>query len=209
VIYSIQCPTIDSVFNNREAEIIKSFCSFYSYEQSNKSYGPLGYDNCGTLIAYAHGIPNNSPLVLHKKSKNNIPPLFSSRVIGNTQYELNTGPLEIDHTRILKRNAQLKLATSDWLKGADKEAKNFIVVLASLIKSPRSANAISKRTSFKIEDVKKLLLLAAECEWVAKSGRLTDEGVNLLKYLKIKRKKRKELVWKVDMLYYPSSLRMP
>jgi hypothetical protein len=110
---------------------------------------------------------------------------------------------------VLKRLEHLKLSTSDWLKTANNEAKDFILVLASLNKKPRSATAISKRTSIKVNDVKKQLLLAKECEWVAKSGRLTDEGIKLLKYLKNKKKKRKGVEWQVDMGYYPKSLRMP
>ncbi len=210
VIYSMHSPTIDSTFDKADTEEIKDFCARYSLKQQNKNYGPLGYDNCGTLIAYPHGIPNNSPLVLHKKSKKNIPPLFPSRAIGKTQYELNHSFFEIDYSKTLKRNEQIKLATSEWLKVASKEAKIFIVVLASLNKKPRSPTAISKRTSIKIEDVEQQLVLAKECEWVSKSGRLTDDGVKLLNHLKKnKEKKRKELVWKIDMLYYPISLRMP
>lgn len=208
VIYSIQCPTIDSEFNKDEAKEIKDFCERY-YLKKNNNYGPLGYQNCGTLIAYAHGIPNNAPIILHKKSKKNIPPLFISRVIGKIKEELNTGILEVDHTKVLERNQQLKLSTSNWLKTANKEAKDFIVVLAALNKKPRSTDAISKRTSIKIIDVEKLITLAKKCEWVAESGRLTDEGINLLEHLKVQKKKRKDLVWEIDMGYYPKSLRMP
>jgi hypothetical protein len=209
VIYSIPCPTIDSVFNKNESEEIKRFCEKYYLKQNDKNYGPLGYENCGTLIAYAHGIPNNSPLVLHKKSKKKIPPLFQSRVIGKTKEELNTGALEVDHSKILLRNKQLRLSTSKWLDKANNEAKNFIVVLASLNITPRSALAISKRTSIKIDDVEKHLNLAKECEWVAQSGRLTDHGVKQLDYIKKVIKTRKKLVWEIDMGYYPQSLRVP
>lgn len=209
VIYSMYCPTIDSVFNKNEADDIKDFCNRYSLKQKNSNYGPLGYDNSGTLIAYSHGIPNNSPLVLHKKSKKKIPPLFPSRVIGDIKYDLETSNTEIDHSRVLKRNEQLRLATSEWLHQASIQAKNFIVVLASLNKSPRSANAISKRTTLKVEDVEKQLELAKKCEWVSSKNRLTDEGITLLKKLKTKKKDKKELEWDLDLLYYPNSLRMP
>jgi hypothetical protein len=207
VIYSIQCPTIYSVFKGINSEEIKQFCEKYYLKQ--KTYGPLGFENCGVLIAYDHGIPNNAPLVLFKKSKKKIPPRFPSRVIGKTKEELNSGALNIDHSQSLIRHNQLRLSTSVWLKKANNEAKDFIVVLASLNKKPRSSLAISIRTSIKIRDVEKHIILAKECQFVAKNGRLTDHGVNQLKYLKKVKKKRKKLVWKIDMGYYPQSLRVP
>lgn len=209
VIYSMHCPTIDSVFDRKEADDIKEFCIRYSRKQYNNNYGPLGYNNSGTLIAYSHGIPNNSPLILHKQSKKNIPPLFPSRVIGDIKRDLETNNTEINHARVLKRNEQLKLATSEWLNKASVQAKNFVVILASLNKSPRSSRAISKRTTLKVEDVDKQLDLAKECGWVSNKNRLTDEGINLLKKLKVKKKIKKDLEWNLDLLYYPKSLRMP
>ncbi|MDY6978225.1 MAG: hypothetical protein SVW51_18830 [Pseudomonadota bacterium] len=120
---------------------------------------------------------------------------------------MNNGPLEIDHGKTLERNEQLKLATSKWLKTASREAKDFLVVLASLHKSPRSINAISKRTSLTKENVKRQLKLAQKCDWISEKYRLTDEGGNLLNQLKSNKKNRRKVEWKIDLLYHPDSLR--
>lgn len=205
--YSLTCPTIKSSFESEDLTLIESFC--LKYYKKNSSYGPFGYGDGGVLLAYAHGIPNNSPTILHKKSKKGVLPLFESRAVGIEKYELDIGERKINFSDVFKRNGQLRLSTSDWLRNASENSKEFILVLSALNKSPRTIEAVSERTLVKQSNVKKHFELAYNCEWITSDKRLTDLGIKLLKKLKSDKKTATGVSWNIELLYYPKSLRVP
>jgi len=86
----LPCPTIDTTFSKPVAEQMKRLCTAYDPTDGEPGHAPwvwsgpsLGYGNAGALLVFAHGAPNNVPLMFHKASKNKKnpwTPLFPARV---------------------------------------------------------------------------------------------------------------------------------
>jgi len=204
--YQLPCPTLHSVFCKEQRVQVESLCE--KYYLKDKTYGPFGYENGGVLLAYSHGIPNNAPTILHRRSKKRVWPLFVNRAIGDQKFELNIGKKQINFTQSFIKNGQLQILTSKWIDKANRDAKEFVLVITSLNKAPRTISAVSERTQVKISDVENHLNLAKQCCWVSDNMRLTDAGLMLIKKIKEKKKLEKVVTWNVNLLYYPKSLRV-
>lgn len=208
--YIIPCPTIDNQFeDDRKRERIIDLCKTYGKKASKSIKVPaLGFSQTGALIAYGHGIPNNSPVIFYKSSTQ-WSPIFPARVTNSLARELNPGERKVDHKVLLDRWNKRKLAASKWINSGNTDAKNLVTIMASLHRPPRSEVAISARTQLDVDYVEKLLDIAQFHEWVSGSNRLTDEGKLLLKKLERDEKPR-EIVFKdSNQLYFPSTLRVP
>ncbi|MGN2389591.1 phosphoribosyltransferase-like protein [Pseudomonas syringae] len=94
----LPCPTIDNSFSLKEAEQMKMLCTTYDPTDGEPGQGPwfwrgpsLGYGNTGALLVFAHGAPNNVPLMFHKASKDkkeSWTPLFPARVSAGISKEV-------------------------------------------------------------------------------------------------------------------------
>ncbi|MBA5682245.1 hypothetical protein H3N34_03305 [Photobacterium damselae subsp. damselae] len=208
--YIIPCPTVYNQFeDDRKRQRIINLCVDYAKKSRlSKSIPPLGYSNTGALIAYGHGLPNNSPIIFYKNS-NRWFPIFPGRVTNDIGRELQPGMRVIQHKELLNRWHKEKLAASTWLESSDFDAKNLVILMASLYRPPRSENAISARTQLDLEYVEKLLDVAKHHQWVSTSNRLTDQGKLLLDKLERKKVDKTIVFDKPDDLYFPSTLREP
>jgi len=136
VVFSIYCPTIASNFVAEESKRMFSLCSKYNPIKDNGSWDFLGYGGHGVLIAYAHGVPNNAPNILHKRSARWMP-LFPKRTTVEVLGEMNTGEFVIDGQAVLKRMGQARLAASKWLSKMDDDGLNMVLIMSSL-RRPRA-----------------------------------------------------------------------
>jgi hypothetical protein len=73
------CPTID-LLPNPTRDALKSLSDSYCPGSPTAAETPLGYGGTGALLAFAHGAPNNTPLLLHKRSRTWCP-LFPARTV--------------------------------------------------------------------------------------------------------------------------------
>ena len=199
-----ECPTIDTVFSKEQAQVIKRICHQY-YPFAKKS-GFLGYQDTGALIAFAHGVPNNSPGILHKRSET-WTPLFARRVTAATRSDFSN---DIDQQEIQQRlvNMRHKRLSEghDWSRAAKGTLETYLV-LAALSHPPRKIEVVARRTGLTFLETESIMLKAINNAWVDNLYRLTDQGQA---YLRAAKKKRR-VVLPVDSvkMYYPSALRVP
>lgn len=204
--YKISCPTISNKFDDETAQDLISLCDEYNPQNKKGVVNSLGYKGSGALIAYAHGMPNNAPAILHKKSKNWIP-LFPGRTALDIKSQMPSDAFKVDHSTQVKNLKQQKLAAAVWLRTMDEKAKNLVLVLVATFRFPRTIDAISARTSVSIKDVENSLEVANKYGWLTKTNRLTQDGRKLLKSIESKEKQVDTLPETENIDYYPKSLR--
>jgi len=220
----LPCPTIDTCFSTKEAQQMKVLCTTYDPTDGEPGHGPwfwsapsLGYGNAGALLVFAHGAPNNVPLMFHKASKdkkNTWTPLFPARVSAG----LNKEVFGIDLTAesISARLANLgdkSLAKSKAILKSDIGTRQAFLVLSALL--PRSRlndRVLATRTGLKTYELASLLRSMTQYGWIDSQRRLTDQG-----HGQIAHARKQEFLAKTPVSvgnpepepYYPSSLRHP
>ncbi|HBV8971073.1 TPA: hypothetical protein MD887_004719 [Klebsiella oxytoca] len=212
VFYSRICPTIDNSFTNQERKKIYEICNKYNpLKKHTKTISFLGYGGVSSLICYSHGLPNNAPLILYKRSAT-WRPFFRGRATNDVIAELPGSMPNIDEKEYLRVMGEKRLSASKKLATLDEEAKKTILLLAALNKSPRSNSAIASRSGLSSNEVCTMLAKLMYLEWVDSKRRITDEGRFLLSYLRKENNKlfsEKTLPASDKIYYYPKTLRGP
>ncbi|HFE3430232.1 hypothetical protein ACLBW6_05380 [Enterobacter hormaechei] len=212
VFYSRICPTIDNSFTYQERKRIYEICNKYNpLKKHTKTTSFLGYGDVSSLICYSHGLPNNAPLILYKRSAT-WKPFFRGRATNDVIAELPGSMSNINEKEYLRVMGEKRLSASQKLATLDGEAKKTILLLAALNKSPRSNGAIASRSGLSSNEVCTMLTKLMYLEWVDSKRRITDEGRFLLSYLRKENKKlfsEKTLPSSDNIYYYPKMLRGP
>lgn len=200
-----ECPTIDGSLSPAIAEKVKSLC--FRYDPLGKRWGALGFEDTGALIAFAHGIPNNSPRVFWAGTES-WAPLFPARVTAasraNFSSELSASEVE---ARLLAMR-QKRLAEAIDFELAPPGALERYLVLASLSRPPRKVEVVARRTGLTQIAVEDVLKEALAYGWIDSTYCLTDAGHAELSAAK--RQRPMNVAPPLDVpLYYPSSLRAP
>lgn len=200
------CPTIRGSFGSSKRATIVDLCRRYS---PVKDGDPMGFGSVGALIAFAHGVPNNAPLVLYKKGPN-WSPLFPTRLTSGIRkdFEKDDDTSEEIRNKLVNMR-QKRLAESGWIETGKPHARATLMVLASLSQRPRHAEAISGRTGLTIIEVDDALRRALTYKWIDGRNRLTDEGHDQLSHLRKQGLKISPLPVEEEELYYPKMLRAP
>ncbi|MDP1872901.1 hypothetical protein [Phenylobacterium sp.] len=199
----VGCPTLDSAFSTADA---RKLCFKYSPVPPSVM-PPMGYCGGGALIAFAHGVPNNAPLILHKRGPG-WAPLFPARVTSATRAQFSDAS-DADTVRAhLLDMRQTRLATAGTVAGAKPHAQTMLLVLAALSRPPREAETISRKTGLTVLEVEAALKKALKNEWVDGENRLTDLGHAELNQAR-KCPDAAPLPPEAPPFYYPSSLRVP
>ena len=200
----VGCPTLNTQFPNGEA---RRLCVKYS--PVPPSVMPAtGYANGGALIAFAHGVPNNAPLLLHKRGPG-WAPLFPARVTSATRQAF---PSQSDPDAVranLLQMRQARLAQAGSIVGAKPHALNLMMVLAALSRPPRETEVISRKTGLTILEVQAALKSALKNQWIDGEYRLTDLGHAQLDHARRVQPGEERLPLEGAPFYYPSSLRAP
>lgn len=220
----LPCPTIDTMFSTKVAAEMKRLCTAYDPTEGEPGHAPwvwsgpsLGYGNGGALIVFAHGAPNNIPLMFYKASrdkKNNWTPLFPARVsagISKDAFGINLTAEKINAR--LNNLGQHSLARSVAVLKSDIPTAQIFLVLGTLSRPPRlNDRVLASRTGLPTHELAKLLRTMTSYGWIDSQRRLTDQGAGQLAHA------RKQLhvttlamhVGKQEPEpYYPTSLRQP
>lgn len=200
------CPTIETSFNEEDADAIKRACVQYNPRAAGKN--PLGYQGTGALIAFAHGAPNNCPRILHARS-NTWAPLFARRVTAQTRAEFNE---ELDPEQIQQRLIDMRhrrLTEGYVWTQARKGTLETYLVLAALSHRPRRIDVVARRTGLTLLEVETIIRKAETQGWLDEEYRLTDTGQAHLRAAKKKRRVAPSTSNDNAILYYPSTLRVP
>jgi hypothetical protein len=199
----VGCPTLDTAFSNGDA---RKLCFKYSPVPPSVM-PPTGYAHGGALIAFAHGVPNNAPLILHKRGLG-WAPLFPARVTSETRQHFSTVSRAEAVRAHLVEMRQARLADAGQIAGAKPYAQNLLLVLAALSRPPRDAETISRKTGLTVLEVEAALKNALKNDWIDGQYRLTDLGHAQLEQAR-KIPMKEPLPVEATPFYYPSSLRAP
>lgn len=200
------CPTL-SILEPYGADDIRSLCERYGPRDSETDTPPLGYGNIGALIAFAHGMPNNSPRMLFKSGRK-WQPLFPARVTSAAK----SVDFEDRKSKLAKRLEKLREAKIGELvrrSGLDPDTDLSILILAALKKRPRTAEAASARTELGLAETIRILERARKAGWINQNNKLTANAYRELKYLRNQTGDVAIRYVSDDTFYFPDSLRAP
>lgn len=197
------CPTLQETFTGPELREVEALCRKYP----KRSRDWLGFGAVGSLIAFAHGMPNNAPQIFHS-SRRGWQPLFLGRstlltdlnAIADTEGDI------VDRSQALLRvrNARLILSTM-----CGEEWTYTMMVLLTVRGGAYSPMVISARTRVPLDRVTRVLELAAIAGWLTENTRLTSMGRRELRSLLRWGRKSDSLVFPHSDLYFPKQLRAP
>jgi hypothetical protein len=195
------CPTLRNTFWGAQLQNVVALCR--SYPLRHRS--PLGFSDGGALIAFAHGMPNNAPPILHSRL-GGWTPLFRTRstAAAETSFPANAMETVADRaTRLLRiKNANKYLA--------DPTGKRWIttlMVLAALKTGARSAQEVSAKSSLPLSRIEEILGYTRIARWTSKHNRLTSLGRQELARLRRRRDRAPVLPKAGSLFYYPTQLR--
>lgn len=209
----VGCPTVENKFGLDLRQRVRSLCLCYSPVKGN-SLSALGFGNAGALIAFAHGIPNNAPLILHKRGKKKKwAPLFPARVTSATRSAFATANNDIETVRArLIQMRQTRLAAAEGLSQCKPHVRGMLLVMAALNRPMQSVETISRKSGLTIIEVEQHLALALSHGWIDGQHRLTPAGQGELEHLRrdgSRTAQIKSLPSEPETFYYPTSLRVP
>ena len=198
----IGCPTIENTFKGDKRKNIEDLCSLYPKGVKN----PLGFEDGGALIAFAHGCPNNAPPILHSRHRQ-WEPLFKGR---STADIASAFPQDLKNCQIEKcTNAQLKMRKARGELSRNKDWISIMRILDAIQAGSRTAEVISSKCRMFNIDVQKYVILASNAGWIDNNCRITGLGRAELSRLKKRRRRKPLLLDEPDnSLYYPTQLRV-
>jgi len=199
--YHMACPTIDEIFSGKELGAVNMLCKKYP----PNSQSPFGFRNTGSLIVFAHGIPNNAPDILHD-SANGWKPIFKGRstIIANID-AIADSKVNIEKTsnETLKiRNAQRLLNDRDselWL--------HTMLILKNIQKGHKKIERLSGKTHLPNSTVEEILKLSKEAKWITPKNTLTALGRRELKWIRWSSLFKNMVAKGQNELYFPNELR--
>lgn len=227
VFHVMPCPTISTAFSPFKAGQMRRLCETYDPTSIDSADlppwgrlgGSLGYNGTGALLVFAHGAPNNVPLIFHKASKRKNSawvPLFPSRVSAGIDSRSFGVSLTTEKIQSRLRNiGQDSLARSAAVVNSQVETGKVFLLLGALSRPPRlDDRVLSRRTGMQIYEVAKLCRVMTSYGWIDSQRRLTDAGQGQLRHARntvhdLWRKLSREVHQVEQMPYYPKSLRHP
>jgi hypothetical protein len=213
--YQLPCPTIQSTFNEEVAADISQLCVNYD-PVARSPVDSLGHQGTGALLVFANGAPNNVPRLLFASGRRarRWVPLFPGRVAADVSGE-HFGPRYTpeDIERRLNQMRQRVLASSPALRRAPASTQQYLLVLAALMRAPRTVESIARRSGLTLMEVEKLGAQLRRLRWITEAWRPTDAGMQQLEHARnvARRLQRRRGVAEPQDKpeYYPQSLRAP
>lgn len=203
---AIACPTMQTSFRGTKLEAVKLICKKYSPVQGED---PLGFRSTGALLAFAHGIPNNAPIVFHKKNAS-WAPLFPARKSTRFGESFNDGTDDLEGVREkLRKMRQTRLAASNWPTRLQSRSRHLFMILAAVSSPPRNPEGISAKTAMTIIEIDDALSQALSHGWIDGRNRLTDDGHEQLHHFRKEEKLDPPLPIDPPEFYHPDALRTP
>lgn len=197
----VACPEINEAFEGAELGAIKLLCKKYP----KKSNFPFGFNNSGALIAFAHGIPNNAPQILHI-SAHGWQPLFR----GRSTLSANIDAIADSNDQIIQNSEKtLKVRNARKCLGDSKSQLwlHTMLVLNAIRRGIKTPSKLSAYTHLPLTDIENILELSIEAKWLTKAVSLTALGRRELKYSRWRGFPNNMLVSNVNSLYFPTQLR--
>ena len=197
----VGCPTIFNMFTGTQLSRVLALCRRYPSRHAH----PTGFLNSGALIAFAHGMPNNCPPLLHSRTRG-WTPLFHGRSTAAAELSFPSGTSETIAERVTRllrignANAYLSDATGNrWITA--------MLVLAAIEAGARSASSASARSGLPLSRVEEILSYIKIVRWTTSRNELTTLGRLELARLRRRRSRTPGLPKPNSPFYYPTQLR--
>jgi len=195
------CPTLWNTFSGAPLAKVLELCRRYPSGHPH----PNGFRDGGALIAFAHGMPNNAPPILHSRTRG-WTGLFPKRSTAGAEMNFPTSVIETVADRamrlLLLRNANTYLANP---KG--KRWITTLLVLAALEAGARSLQVASARSGLPLTTVEEIHDYMRIARWTSKHNALTTLGRLELARLRRRRRRAPVLPGATLPFYYPTQLR--
>lgn len=195
------CPTVYTEFRGKAGSAIHDLCKVHP--QGHKS--PLGYDWGGALIAFAHGMPNNAPPILHSHA-NGWKPLFANRsaLAADKHFPASVADeLAEQAWNVLQIRAAEQFLTAP----ANRRWIETMLVLKAIQDGARTNARVSARARLPMADVEEILIFTRVARWTDARNALTVLGGRELKRLQRRRARAAVLPTTEQPHYYPTQLR--
>lgn len=200
------CPTIKERFKDlKDQARIIDLCQRYPVVAADDPV--LGYGETGALIAFHHGIPNNTPGIFWMKTRT-WKPLFKNRVTSNLRHTFSADKVAQEKSVDILGALGLQPQHAAVVKRLSSKLSNELLVAASIRLSPRTLFAISARSGLSLCDVCNILMDLEIRGLIDDSHRLTTTGKAWLSNIFVVRKSQNVPVTNFCP-YYPTQLRAP
>lgn len=201
IVLATACPTLSDAFSGSDLSAVTALCRKYPH----KAQFPIGYGWTGALIAFAHGIPNNAPAVLHSR-KGGWKPLFRGRSTVGLLYDfpsLSNGSVAERASRLL----QLRVAKSHLDNTRTRAWIVTLLILDALAGGARDAAKVSAKTRLPLDQVETTLGYLLVVGWATARNALTPLGQREWARLRQRRQARPVLPKPGEPFYFPTQLR--
>lgn len=179
------------------------------YGSFDPDMDPLGYGGVGALITFAHGMPNNAPVIFHKRSNLKTKPwtpLYPERVTSGRRGITIADQREAIQ-RDLQRVAKQRVLSSPRFLSAPSVLRDAVRLLLSLDRAPRSVIVLSARTGLSVKRVRNALARSHTYGWIDDDRRIADKGRREL--IRLGAPIQREVSFTSEILYIPRALRAP
>ena len=201
--HRVVAPTVHDLEDDPQPLI--DLCERYEPVPSDGEAGATGYGGVGTLIAFGHGCPNTAPPVFWRKGKR-WRPLFPQR--SAIDFDEVRRPAEIARfgERLLVL-AKPSLADPALLERFGEEAREALLLLATISRGRRTDVMLASRTGIDMVRVESLLRAFHRAGWVDAAIGITAQGLAELRSADRVRSVGRDVPFDGVSVYYPKSLR--
>ena len=204
------CPTIYDAFIDIDTRArILDLCSRYG--SFGSGLDPLGYGGIGALISFAHGMPNNAPILFHKQSQRTSKPwapLYPARVTsGRREASVSLARQREAVYSALWGVTKERILKSPRFVSAPPKIRDALQVLITVDRVSRTNTTISARTLLPMHRVNAGLSRAKRYGWIDADNRILDQGRREL--TRLASPVQHAVEFEPQTLYVPKSLRAP
>jgi hypothetical protein len=195
------CPTLYNTFTGVRLSDILKLCRRYPHGHRY----PTGFGYSGVLIAFAHGMPNNAPPILHSR-KNGWVPLFRGRSTAGAKvsFPSNAAKTLADRAARLLR---IHVAHEHLVDPTGRRWITSMMVLTALQMGARTPATVSARSGLSLAQTEDILGFSRVARWTTERNVLTPLGRQELARLRRRRRRIPVLPSTQSPFYYPTQLR--
>lgn len=195
------CPTLSDAFSGPELSAVTALC----YKYPRRARYPIGFGWTGALIAFAHGVPNNTPAMLYVR-RQRWEPLFRGRSTVGLQYDFPSLSQDVVADRA-SRLLQLRVAKGHLDNPRTRTWIVTLLILDALAGGARTAARVSAKTRLPLDQVETTLSYLLVVGWVTTRNALTPLGQREEARLRQRRRERPVLPKPGEPFYFPTQLR--
>jgi hypothetical protein len=195
------CPTLSTSFEGADLIAVSALCQAFPSRHKK----PFGFKGAGALVAFAHGMPNNAPPILHSTVKG-WRPLFVNRsaLAADQSFPEDNSDALGEQARTVLR---IRAATSFLDDPLKRRWIKTMLILSAIEHGARGAAAVSARTRIRLTSVEQILEFTQIAHWTNEGGLLTLLGKRELRRLRQRRARAIVLPTVKQPYYYPTQLR--